>query len=141
MNVTVVRVEPQYLDDAWPHVLSYLEKAVPFCEGEIDTSQMRMLVASGRASLFIAASDRPSVLGAAVVETIQYPNFRVANVVAIGGSSRYKLFNEDLWRQFSSQLKSMGYSKIQGYCRPSMARLLRKVVGARDAYIVSRLDL
>lgn len=133
----IERLNAQFLDTQWPYVAEYLGDGLLSCEGEIDLSQLRMMCANGLADIFVVFSNG-DIIGALAVETIQYPNFRAANIISAGGKGMY---NRDFWPLFKDWLKALGYSKVQGYCRPGVARLLKRIPEFRTAYELIRADL
>lgn len=137
MTCSVMRLNPAFLDREWPKVAEFLTNGLMSCEGEITVDQLRMLCAKGMAEVYVALKD-DKVIGAAAVEAIIYPNFRAANVISAGGRG---IYNKDFWPLFMNWLRDQGYSKVQGYCPPAVARLLRKIEGFRTAYELVRADL
>lgn len=134
---TLVHFDAARLDLVWPEVSALLGAALEKGEGELDLSQLRMLIATRQADLVIV-QDGGQVVGAIAIEFIQYPNYRVANFIATGGR---RLFARDSdLEQLKTWLKSRGASKIQGYCPPAVARLWGRL-GFHVAYQVVRCDL
>jgi len=130
-------VGPERLDEVWPQAAPLLNKALETSDGELDLSQLRLLVATGAARLVLGIRDGV-VVGAAAVEFVQYPNYRVASVIAIGGVSL--LAGRDVFQQLRVWAKTQGASKLQGYCSEAVARLWRRF-GMEQTYIVVRCDL
>lgn len=133
----IQQLNRQFLDQEWPKVSGYLKEGLLCSEGELDVDQLRLLCSQGRAEVFVALRSG-EIIGACAVETIQYPNFKAANVISAGGRGVY---NPSFWAEFKGWLKSMGYSKVQGYCPPAVARLIRRIDGFRTSYELVRSDL
>lgn len=106
-------------------------------EGELDLSQLRMMITGRQADLVLVVDDG-ALLGAIAIEYVQYPNYRVANFIATGG--RRLFARESDVSQLKIWLRERGVSKIQGYCPPAVARLWRRL-GFHMAYQVVRCDL
>ena len=135
--ISFVRLNPQFIDGEWPKVSGFLADGLLYSEGEITIEQLRMLCGRGQVDVFVTLKDGKAV-GAFAVEPVVYPNFRVANVISAGGRG---VFTQECWPHFTRWLRDFGYSKVQGYCRPSVARLLRRIDGFRTSYELVRADL
>lgn len=139
----MVLVERDKLDAAWPRVAPLLARALERSEGELDLAQLRLLAVLGRVEIIAALRENDAVKAAWAVEYIDFPNYRVANIVAIGG--REVFAHPEAWQQFKAWLKSeRGCSKVQGYCPASVARLWLgpwSNLGMHEAYRVVRADL
>lgn len=136
MTYKVYKLALQFLDQEWPKIKGYLEEALKYCD-ELDLSQLRMLIARGDADAFVVFKNE-TLCGCFVSETVQYPNYRVANVIAAGGKM---ICNPEFWKVFSPWLKSLGYSKVQCYCRPSVARMINRIDGFKTTHFIVRSDL
>lgn len=137
MAYSVVRLNAQFLDREWGAVSGFLEDGLLCAEGELTIDQLRMLCAHGRADVFVVLRDGQPV-GALAVETVAYPNYRAANVISAGGRG---IYNKTCWPLFMQWLRDLGYSKVQGYCPPGVARLLRRIDGFRTSYELVRADI
>ncbi|OMG85392.1 hypothetical protein [Achromobacter xylosoxidans] len=134
---TLTHFDPARLDRVWPDVAPLLSAALEKGEGELDLSQLRMLITARQADL-VLVHEGDSLVGALAIEFIQYPNYRVASFIATGG--RRLFAREGDVAQLKMWLKDRGASKIQGYCPPSVARLWGRL-GFHVAYQVVRCDL
>lgn len=129
--------DPTRLDAVWPDVGPLLGAALTKGDGELDLSQLRMLIAGRQADLVLVQEDS-AIVGAIAIEFIQYPNYRVANFIATGGRRLFAC--ESDVAQLKTWLKDRGASKIQGFCPPAVARLWGRL-GFHVAYQVVRCDL
>ncbi|RSE91220.1 hypothetical protein [Achromobacter aegrifaciens] len=129
--------DPARLDAIWPEVAPLLGAALSKGEGELDLSQLRMLITARQADLVLVL-DGDALVGALAIEFIQYPNCRVANFIATGG--RRLFARESDVSELKAWLKERGASKIQGYCPPAVARLWCRL-GFHVAYQVVRCDI
>lgn len=128
---------PESLDSAWPVVGDFLDQALEHGEGELNAEGIRQMVRSGQAFILVVVQDGV-ILAAGAVEISQYPRYKVANIIAVGGTRVFLQRDELAW--LCKVARDMGCTKVQTYCRPSMARLLGKL-GMREAYRVMRCDL
>lgn len=81
---TIYRVPEHLVQDLWPSIEGYATQAMrhhPFLQAE---DLLTLLIEWRQATMFMATDPR-GVLGFAVVEVVEYPRCRVANVVAAGG--------------------------------------------------------
>ena len=130
--MSVIHIQQYQLDEYWPQVLPYLERAMEHARGEMDCSQMRYMLSKGHGEMFVAKTE-DKIDGAAVVEFRNYPNFRVANVIAVGGRGMVKHAEE-----FKAWLKMGGASYVEGHCYESISRLWESKLGMKKAYIIMR---
>ncbi|SOY79928.1 hypothetical protein CBM2599_A120493 [Cupriavidus taiwanensis] len=125
------------LDAAWQVVAPLLDKALAHSEAELTSTDIRDLAAQGLAFVLVIMRDN-DVLAAGAFEIVQYPRYKAANIIAVGGRRVFLRRDELAWLQMLA--RDMGCVKVQTYCRPSMARLLERL-GMREAYRVMRCDL
>lgn len=90
----------------------------------------------GLAHLIVATRGKP--VGAAAVEFKDYPNFRAANVIAIGGKGMFA--DQTGFEALARFAKERGASRIEGYCPPAVARLWTKF-NFREAYRFVRREI
>jgi hypothetical protein len=133
--MSVRHIQQFQLDTAWPLVSHFIKSALDTGQGEMDASQARYALAKGMAELFVAYDDE-NITGAALVEFVNYPNYRVANVIATGGRGMVKQADE-----FKAWLKQGGATCVEGHCHESVARLWESKLGMKRAYIVMRAEL
>ncbi|TSP11436.1 hypothetical protein [Cupriavidus campinensis] len=133
----LINFDASKLDAIWPEVSPMLAAALECGDGELDLSQLRMMVAN-RQAMLILVMENDRIVGVGAVEFIQYPNYRVANFIATGG--KQMLISRQEIDQVRLFMKDMGASKMQGFCPDSVARLWERR-GARKAYNLMRWDL
>jgi len=136
-TLDIFHVPVETLDGVWPEASKLLERAVNCSDGELDINQLRMLVTQGLGTLLVAERGG-RLIGAAVIEFIQYPNYRVANVIAVGGRGLY--FDGAATDRLAAWAKSRGATKLQAFCSPSRTRLFSRF-GFSKRYDVVRRDL
>lgn len=130
-------LEPRSLDAAWPVIGPYLDKALSHSEGEICAEDVRQMVRDGQAFVLVVVAGG-AILAAGAVEIVRYPRYKAANIIAVGGKRVFLRADELAW--VCRLARDMGCTKLQTFCRPSMARLLGKL-GMREAYRLMRCDL
>lgn len=137
MPVNTKYVEPDALDQIWGIVASFVERALKHSDGELTTDQVRLLLTQRFAHLFVGVRSEV-IVGAMVVEFKQYPNYRVANIIAVGGDDMW--LDRDMFDRFRTWAKNRGATKIETSCRPAIARLLETRCGMHQQYITMRAD-
>jgi hypothetical protein len=133
--MSVLHVQQYQLDNVWPQVEHFIADALSKGFGEMNASQGRYALVKGHAELFVAEVDG-NITGAALVEFVNYPNYRIANVIATGGKGMVKEADE-----FRAWLKRGGASYIEGHCNDAVARLWESKLGMTKAYNVLRSKL
>ena len=125
MTLKVKPVDPRYIQAVWPIVEDYLKSALD--KGATEESReynihhIRAFAASGQWILLVAMQDDKDIQGAATVSFISYPQHRVAFVTAMGGKF---VANPEVFEQLKDICKEQGATKIQAFCRDSVAKLL-----------------
>jgi hypothetical protein len=128
----VYHVQQYQLDKVWPDVEKYIKSALDTGFGELDEHQARMMVAKGMAELFIA-QEGDRIVAACLVEFANYPNYRAANIIAIGGRGVIKY-----WDDFKEWMRMGGASYVEGHCHESVARLWGQKLGMEKTYQIMR---
>lgn len=122
MNVFPLNVA--YLHQHWEEIAKYLQPALDLGGVEEFTlEQMKVYIVNGSWTLLVVEEDG-KICGAVVVAFSNYPNARIAFVVAIGGKF---ISSRETSDKFKALLKGMGVTKIQGCARESVARLWRRI--------------
>jgi hypothetical protein len=122
MNVFPLNVA--YLHQHWEEVAKYLNPALELSGVEEFTlDQLKVYILNGNWTLFVVVEE-DKLCGAVVVAFSNYPNHRVAFVVAIGGKF---ISSRETFEKFKVVLKNMGATKIQGGARESVARLWNRL--------------
>lgn len=130
MSRTVQYVDTAYVAQVWPHVSQYLEEALtsspefPDWATNYTADHVQVFLTAGSWLLVVAVDEQQKIQGACTVSFINYPLHRVAFITAIGGSF---ITDMDSHSQFKQLLKQRGATKIQGYCRDSVVRLLQRL--------------
>jgi hypothetical protein len=129
-----------YLDKFWDQIKDLLASGLQLCEGELDINQLRLLITQGHATVIVATSiETDEIVGALAFEVVNYPNYRCANVISIGGHNLFS--DEHDMEQFKSILKKAGISKIQGWCSPAIARMWKSKFNFTTPYTMVRSDV
>lgn len=123
------------LDKVWPTASPMVQIALDTGQGEMNADQARYALSKGLADLFICENDG-QITGAVLVEFQNYPNYRLANVIATGGRGLVKE-----WEEFKRLLKTAGASYVEGHCHDSVARLWEMKLKMKKVYTIMRSEL
>lgn len=135
MTSIVKHVSCNYIPQVWPKVERYLARAMDYCAGEYTLDQVKVRLVDGTQHLLVAA-DGDEIRGACVIVFENYPNARIAFVVAIGGRL---IANQDLYAQLEHWCRANGCTKIRGAAHESVARLWKQRFDYKEVYrIVER---
>lgn len=133
--MSVRHIQQYQLDETWPQVEAFITSALDTGQGEMNASQARYALVRGACELFVTCKEE-KITGAILVEFKNYPNYRVANVIAIGGKGM--LVN---WEEFKDWLRKGGASYLEGHCHDSVARLWQSKLGMKKVYTIMRGEL
>ena len=133
--MSVKHIQQFELDAVWVQVEQFIQSALDTSQGEMNASQARYALSKGLAELFVVEVEG-KITGAAVVEFLNYPNYRIANVVATGGRGMVKEADE-----FKAWLKRGGATYVEGHCQDAVARLWESKLGMKKVYNVMRSKL
>lgn len=125
MPLSIHYIETNYIAQSWAMVEPFIQSAIDKGEGPADYNihHVQMFLTSGQWLLLVAVDEEKKVHGAGTVSFINYPLSRVAFFTTIGGNL---ITGEDTFKQLMDILKARGVTKIQGFVRPAMERLLDK---------------
>tara|TARA_Y100001938_G_scaffold142849_1_gene214755 strand:- start:432 stop:845 length:414 start_codon:yes stop_codon:yes gene_type:complete len=116
----------------WRHVEDYLKATLEKSAGEFNIDHVKAHVVAGLQSLYIALDkDTNKIAGAATVNFINYPNYRLAYVTAMGGKM---ITNEDNWKKLALLLKQAGATRCHASASDSATRLYESKVGFKKIY-------
>lgn len=122
----------------WDEVAPFFSAALATGWDELNVEQLYGLLIDGAAILIVARDAAGAVHGALAIEFMNYPNYRVGHVIAIGG--RGLVDNAEGWQQVKEWLKREGCRYVQGFASESVARLWRRR-GMKTVYQVVRDEL
>lgn len=131
-------VPAQFVYHVWDRVEPFLSKGLARAGGEYNTDQLKVYLVQGEQTLCIFIDDEGTIHGALTVKFINYPNNRIAYVVALGGKAIAERY---LWDQFETWMRTQGATKMRGAAFESVARLWRKQFGVQTRYLVVEKDL
>lgn len=133
-------LKPEEVARRWTEIRALLAKAIAHGEGETEVDDVKDLVLQNRMCVMVL-EDEGVVDLALAAEVTKYPRKNVLNIAFVGGKNgrvvarRHYLSLEQIGRMF-------GCSAVQCYCRPAVARYLKRLFpDVREAYLVMRRDI
>ncbi len=125
MPLNIHYVDTNYIAQSWDMVEPFLSAALEKGEGPADYNihHVQAFLTNGQWLLLVAVDEDKKVHGAGTVSFLNYPLNRVAFFTTLGGNL---ITGEDTFKQMVDILKARGVTKIQGFVRPAMERLLDK---------------
>jgi len=139
MYKSIFYLTKEHLDKYWNQLEPLLDAGIMTSEGEINIHQLRLLIVQGLVHVIVATHNPDEIIGAVAFELINYPNFRAANIISLGGDNLF-LDEKDI-KNFAEILKKGGVSRIQGWCKPAQARLLSSKLGFKLPYQMVSMDI
>lgn len=131
--IKVQSVHPDILYQIWHLVEPLLAKGLERSGGEYTAEHLKVYILQGMQQLLVSVDEGGSIIGAASIEFINYPNARVAFITSIGGRM---IANQEVWDQFTSWCKHNGATMIRGAAFESVARLWKKAFGVEQRYVI-----
>ena len=109
-----------HIDDVWPKVISFVEKALVYADGKYTSEYVYLSLKDRRMQLWVSLN--PDVEACCVTEIIHFPSKCVANVFLVGGR------NMDNWIHFEEMIETWarenGCQAIECYGRPGWEKVL-----------------
>jgi hypothetical protein len=138
--MTIYRVPIHMLEDVWPSVEKYVERAQAFDPFK-SAHDVYALLSHGFASLFIATR-KGMIVGFGVLEVVQYPSRRVANIMAAGGEVGFlSTAIDDLLPMMIEHGRAEGATVVTLSGRPGWVRALRRLNGRSKRFITWWADI
>lgn len=128
--MNLIPVPANFIDLAYARGASCLHEACDTSGGEIDGSQLKMLLSRGERSLLEMTIDDKTV-GWGVVRVDQLPNFRVLHACELVAHGAHF---EGFFNALKDLAKGLGCSRIRCAAKPSQARLYRMKLGFQPVY-------
>lgn len=132
----IVLLPTEIVESNWYLLRPYFEIALLNSDGEYGSDFILEKVLRDQAVVFVAIRNN-AYAGAMAIETIDYPNKRIAFVLAIGGKH---ICTKEAFDEIKKWCRDNGVSSLIGYVRGARARLFRKF-GLDLKYLVVGVDL
>lgn len=137
----VLPIKREHIYHVWDRVKDQvalaLELGMMTDKPEFDVEYIHQKLLEGVWEIFVCLDSEGAIHGSGVVSYMAYPSHTVAHVVTMAGKG---ICSAKSLLQFKDLLQSRGVTKIQGYDRPSMVRLIKRF-GLRPRYMLMELNL
>jgi len=111
--------------------------------GEMTLDDIYDGIKAGQMYCLVFKNDKgelPDVALAMILELIEYPQFTVMNIAAIGGRELERLLKNRFWKHICSWAYMNGIRQMQASVSPAMARII-KSYGFKPTYQTLRMNL
>ena len=124
-NTAIMAIPAELLDDFWPKVSTYMERAAAVSGGRYEAQDIKDAVRTGEIHLLVALKDGLAI-GCLTLRIRQYPRMRVIEGVDIAG----EIHAYEDWRQPMSDFVDMiarrvGAEKVEFRGRSGWDRMLQ----------------
>lgn len=130
-------IQPAELPRVWAEAAPLLNKAIVLDPGSPTLEQVEHFIRTGRFHLLMWEEPGEGYTGAVVVEFIDYPRMRVANVDLMGGKG---IVREHVFEAAKQWMRLFGATKAQCWCRKELVPMYEKM-GLTNTHHVMRTDL
>jgi hypothetical protein len=120
------------------------DKAAPLLQKSIDTEpdfitieQVEYAIRAGKMFLLVWEEPNEGITGAAAVEFIDYPRYRVGHGTLLGGKSIVKPY---VLEELVAWMKSNGATVAQCWCRAELVPMYKKM-GMEETHHVMRMKI
>jgi hypothetical protein len=130
---------PLEVVDRWSEIRKELDRAIQHARGELGVDDILSLVGKGKMGI-VALEEGKTLQLCAAFEVISYPRRSVLNLVAVGGKGAAELRHQ--FAGIDVIARELGADVVRCYCRPSVARLIKRVAPeAKQAYVVMEREV
>lgn len=121
----IYEVPTQLVEELWPAASPLLARALKF-HPYVDVAGLLKIILARRATLIVCVRDA-EIVGAVVMEEVQYPSERVANVIAIAGKfGTYRAYKYAVADYLEAWSRARGCHKIGSVGRPGWRKALQQ---------------
>ena len=121
--MSLIHVDPRFLDRVWPLAAQMLQPAVDEARGEITIDQLELLIRRGESNL-LRWEEVGEITGAVAVEFHNFPSMRVAHVSFLGGKG---VVDEKHFSALKEWCVSQGASEMRAWCAEAQAKLFQSI--------------
>jgi len=138
--VSIYRVPTNLVSSIWSAIEEYVERTVEY-HTFMEADGVKLLLEHELASLWIA-TDETGVLGFGVLEVVEYPRRRVANILGAGGRRGFlAVAINELLPFMIDYGKTQGATVVALSGRPGWLRALRHLGGRSQRFITWWADI
>jgi hypothetical protein len=125
------------LPAVWDKAAPLLQKSIDIEPDFITIEQVEYAIRTGKMSLLVWNEPDEGITGAAAVEFIDYPRYRVGHGTLLGGKNVVK---PHVLKELLAWMKSNGATVAQCWCRDELGPMYKKM-GMEETHHVMRMKL
>jgi hypothetical protein len=130
-------VPPNQLPMVWGEAAPLLQKSIDVEPDFITLEQVELAIRTGKMFLLVWNEPDEGITGAAAVEFIDYPRYRVGHGTLLGGKNVVK---PHVLKELVAWMKSNGATVAQCWCRDELVPMYKKM-GMEETHHVMRMKL
>ena len=130
-------IHPHNLPKVWPIAAPLLQKAIDIDPEQITIEQVEYAVRTGKMFLLVWDEPEEGITGAAAVEFIDYPQYRVGHGALLGGKGVVK---PHVLKELTDWMRANGATVAQCWCREELVPMYKKM-GMENTHHVMRMKL
>lgn len=130
-------IPPHQLPEVWDKAAPLLQKSIDVEPDFITIEQVEYAIRTGKMYLLIWDEPGEGITGAAAVEFIDYPRYRVGHGTLLGGKNVVK---PHVLKELLAWMKSNGATVAQCWCRDELVPMYKKM-GMEETHHVMRMKL
>ena len=130
-------VPPHQLPEIWGQAAPLLQKSIDVEPDFMTIEQVEFAIRTGKMFLLVWNEPDEGITGAAAVEFIDYPRYRVGHGTLLGGKNVVK---PHVLKELVAWMKSNGATVAQCWCRDELVPMYKKM-GMEETHHVMRMKL
>jgi len=131
------QITPHQLPQVWPVAAPLLQKAIDVEPDFMTIEQVEYAIRTGKMFLLVWDEPEEGITGAAAVEFIDYPRYRVGHGTLLGGKNVVK---PHVLKEVLAWMKANGATVGQCWCRDELVPMYKKM-GMEETHHVMRIKL
>lgn len=135
--MSLIAINPAFIDRVWPEVGPMLQRAIDIDPGEGSLDQLEYAIRRREITLLVWFDEEEQAKGAATVEFIDRPKYRLAHVSYMAGSG---VVRAQVFEAAQEWMRANGATKAQCWCKENLVPMYEKM-GMSNDYRVMRMDL
>jgi len=130
-------VHPSHLPVVWDKAAPLLQKCIDIDPDFMTLDQVEYAIRVGKMFLLVWEEPEEGITGAAAVEFIDYPRYRVGHGTLLGGKNVVK---PHVLRELVAWMKANGATVAQCWCRDELVPMYEKM-GMEQTHHVMRMKI
>lgn len=130
-------VQPHQLPQVWDRAAPLLQKYIDLEPDFITIEQLEYFIRIGKMQLLVWDEPDEGITGAAAVEFIDYPQYRVGHGAVLGGKNVVK---PHVLKELLAWMKANGATVAQCWCRDELVPMYKKM-GMTETHHVMRMKI